>query len=285
MTGPWIRKWLGIHPARSLPPIAKRTFADWYGSRDAKNSSQTERTVILFCDEFTNYLEPSVGIAATELLEHLGYHVRWLPHPESGRASLSKGLVRQAQELAEANVRLFQKHVNEDSPLVGLEPSALLTFRDEYPDLVNGSLRPAANSISRHTYLIDEFLAQLIMQNELTADLFTRTEAKVLVHGHCHQKALSSLAATFQILNLPSNYQVEMLKTGCCGMAGSFGMESEHYDLSMQIGELILFPAIRDAPNAMIAAPGISCRHQILDGTGRMAKHPVELLRDALNSD
>ena len=284
LMAPLLKKWLGIHANRTLPTLPKRTFEQWYRRHRLDREADGDRQeVLLYCDEFINYLDPDVGIATTELLEHFGYRVLWSPHPESGRASLSKGLVRNAKRVAEENIRFFQDKVGENRPLVGLEPSAILTFRDEYPDLVDKSLREAALEISRHTYLIDEFLAYLKQRDVMTAGHFSRTPAKVLVHGHCHQKALSSVAATYQILSLPENFEVQVLKTGCCGMAGSFGMETEHFELSMQIGELILFPALRDAEaDVQVAAPGISCRHQIFDGVGRIAEHPVQILRRAL---
>ena len=290
ITGTMIKKWLGVHPKRSLPKIAKHSFAHWFQNRSGTTDLANQRgEVVLFCDEFINLLEPSVGIAATELLEHFGFRVNWMPHPESARAALSKGLVRQAKRIAEQNVRFFENQVNQETPLIGLEPSAILTFRDEYPELVSDELQESAKKISDCTFLIDEFLAKLKIDGVLDSDYFHDQPAKIQLHGHCHQKALSSVAASYQILSLPRNYEVEVLKTGCCGMAGSFGMEVEHYDLSMQIGELVLFPALRanqvsGSKNEMIAAPGISCRHQILDGVGLIARHPVELLRDALRS-
>ena len=202
---------------------------------------------------------------------------------DSGRAHLSKGLVRAARDLAARNVELLADVVSAAEPLVGVEPSAILSFRDEYPDLVPEPLAAAATALAANTLLVDEFLAREADRGRITADAFTDAPARILLHGHCHQKALSSLAPTAAILALPRNFSVQTIPSGCCGMAGSFGYEAEHFDVSMAIGELVLFPAVRAAdPDVQIAAPGTSCRHQIADGTGRHALHPVEILHAAL---
>jgi Fe-S oxidoreductase len=173
--------------------------------------------------------------------------------------------------------------ITDDAPLIGIEPSAILGFRDEYPDLVPEPMASAAKRLASRTFLIDEFLAREASRGRITADSFTDQPRQIKLHGHCHQKALSSLAATVQALSLPRSFSVETIPSGCCGMAGSFGYEREHFELSMQIGELVLFPAVRGAADdVIIAAPGTSCRHQIKDGTGRTALHPVEILHAAL---
>ena len=173
--------------------------------------------------------------------------------------------------------------VTADEPLVGVEPSAILSFRDEYPDLVPDPLVARARSLAGNTLLLDEFLARAATAGRIGADAFTDEPRRVLVHGHCHQKALSAVEHTVTALSLPRNYAVEVIPSGCCGMAGSFGYEREHYDVSMRIGELVLFPAVRAAAaDAILAAPGTSCRHQILDGTDRRALHPAEILHAAL---
>lgn len=164
-----------------------------------------------------------------------------------------------------------------------MEPSAILSFRDEYPRIVSPDLVPAAKKLKFHVKLIDEFLGQEVAAGNIKAESFTAQPQKIKLHGHCHQKALSSLNWTQKLLSLPVNYLVETIPSGCCGMAGSFGYEAEHFDVSQQIGELVLFPAVRNAEaETIIAAPGTSCRHQIADGTGRKAKHPVEILWEAL---
>jgi Fe-S oxidoreductase len=178
---------------------------------------------------------------------------------------------------------MLASRVNSDRPLIGIEPSALLSFRDEYPVLVSPEFRGDARRLAENCLLIDEWIDRLIREDQINSGAFTDQTQKIRLHGHCHQKALSSLAATVRMLQLPKNYSVKLIPSGCCGMAGSFGYEAEHYDLSMQIGELVLFPAIRsEADSAIIAAGGTSCRHQIFDGTGRDALHPVQILRQAL---
>ena len=241
-------------------------------------------TVLLFCDEFTNYNDVEVGQKATLLLERLGYTVSIPYHVESGRTYLSKGLVKDAQEIAISNVLALRELVSEETPLVGLEPSAILTFRDEYPDLVPPELKADARRIAQHTFLFEEWLALEVQAGRVSSASFTTETRTVKIHGHCHQKAISTMEPVKQVLGLPKNYTVELIPSGCCGMAGAFGYEAEHYDLSMQIGELVLLPAVRQAaPDVLISAAGTSCRHQIKDGTGRKAQHPAEILFNALS--
>jgi Fe-S oxidoreductase len=167
--------------------------------------------------------------------------------------------------------------------LIGIEPSAILTFRDEYPDLADDDNLAAARELYPNVHLVDEFIAREIEKGNIPRELFTREEKLVKLHGHCQQKALSSVDLSAKLLSLPENYRVEIIPSGCCGMAGSFGYEKEHYQISMQIGELVLFPTVRSQrEDVIIAAPGTSCRHQIKDGTGRKALHPVEVLYEAL---
>ncbi len=291
---------VGFHPNRSMPELGKITLRKWFSSRSAEPSGVTDtlppdgsallapdsrpagRSLLLFCDEFTNYNDVAVGQKATQLLERLGYTVTIPSHVESGRTYLSKGLVKDAQRLAIRNVTLLKDIVSEDSPLIGLEPSAILTFRDEYPDLVPAALKEDALRLAKNVFLFEEWLAREADAGRIDRTVFTTDAQVVKVHGHCHQKALSSMVPVKKVLSLPRNYTVQLIPSGCCGMAGSFGYETEHYDLSMQIGELVLFPAVRQAEEAIISAAGTSCRHQIKDGTGRQAKHPAEILFDAL---
>ncbi|MCK8492718.1 FAD-binding protein [Spirosoma sp. RP8] len=272
---------VGFHPDRTMPELSKTTLKKWFDGRK-KTPSQSAPRVLLFADEFTNYNDVEVGQKTVQLLERLGYEVIIPDHAESGRTYLSKGLVDDAQKIAVRNVTLLKDRVTEETPLVGLEPSAILTFRDEYPDLVPTELKADAQRIAKHTYLFEEWLAQEIENKRIDRKLFTTETRQVKIHGHCHQKALSSMVPVKKALSLPLNYQVQLIPSGCCGMAGSFGYEAEHYDLSMQIGELVLFPAVRQANEAIISAAGTSCRHQIKDGTGRKAQHPAEILFDAL---
>ncbi|MDP2687085.1 MAG: FAD-binding oxidoreductase, partial [Aequorivita sp.] len=200
---------------------------------------------------------------------------------DSGRALLSKGFLEEAKREANKNIAFLKEKVAENAPLIGIEPSAILSFRDEYLRLADDKL--AAENISNNTFLIEEFLASEIQKGTITAEQFTTQEKQIKIHSHCHQKSLSNQKVTFDILNLPENYKPTIISSGCCGMAGSFGYEREHYDISIKIGELKLFPSIRkSSEETIIAANGTSCRHQILDGTGRAALHPVTILKNAL---
>lgn len=271
---------VGFHPDRTMPLLAKQTLWSWLKGRQ---SIQSVKSVYLFVDEFTNFNDAAVGRKAVLLLEALGYEVRSLSHPISGRSFLSKGMLDEARQLAQANVELWSGLVNEDIPLVGIEPSAILTFRDEYPDLVSDAWLEKANELSKHVLLLEEFIAREADAKRIDRKLFA-TEKKLLkLHGHCQQKSMSSLVAAKKALSLPENFEVQLIPSGCCGMAGSFGYEQEHYDLSMQIGELVLFPTVRSQPAEVeIVASGTSCRHQIHDGTQRHAKHTAEILYEAL---
>lgn len=245
--------------------------------------NQKPGTVYLFCDEFTNYNDTEIGIKAITLLQKLGYEVIIPKHIESGRAWLSKGLLRAAKKIANTNIDLLKNVVSAETPLIGIEPSAILTFRDEYIDLATDDNWEAAKTLSKNVFLIDEFIAAEIAKGHISKEQFTKEKKLIKLHGHCQQKALSSVTPSVELLSLPENYTVETIPSGCCGMAGSFGYEKEHYELSMKVGELVLFPAVRhSAEDVIIAAPGTSCRHQVKDGTGRHALHPVEVLYNAL---
>ena len=175
----------------------------------------------------------------------------------------------------------FQNKISKETPLIGIEPSAILTFKDEYLKLADD--KTAAENISKHTYLIEEFIQKEIEIGNIKAEQFTLESKEIKFHGHCHQKALSNQSSSFAVLNLPKNYKVTIMASGCCGMAGSFGYEKEHYEVSMAIGEQTLFPAIRNTSDeTIISANGTSCRHQIKDGTQREALHPITILRQAL---
>jgi FAD/FMN-containing dehydrogenase/Fe-S oxidoreductase len=285
---PWIRKAfnrvVGFHPERTLPKVNRMTLRRWFKSHaPLRPSGARNGRVHLFCDEFTNYNDLDAGIATVELLELLGYEVVIPTHVESGRASLSKGLIRRAKSFAEENVRRLAPVVSESEPLVGIEPSAILGFRDEYPVLVDPSLRKSARALAPHCLMLDEFVAREADAGRISGDLFTDRPQTIHLHGHCHQKATASLDPTIRMLTLPKKFSVKIIPSGCCGMAGSFGYEAEHYDVSMKVGELVLFPAVRNADaDALVAAPGTSCRHQIHDGTKRKALHPAEILRAAV---
>ena len=273
----------GFAPARSMPILSKQNLKKWYLKNSKEKSKKEKGKVYLFCDEFTNYNDTETGIKAILLLEKLGYEVVIPEHEESGRAWLSKGLLREAKKIANKNIQLLKGLVNKENPLIGIEPSAILTFRDEYVDLADDEQFAAAKELSKNVFLIDEFIASEIKLGRIDKNLFTKESRLIKLHGHCQQKALSSVSHSVTMLTIPENYRVETIPSGCCGMAGSFGYEKEHYSLSMQIGELVLLPAVRQQPDEiLIAAPGTSCRHQIKDGTGKKAYHPVEILYDAL---
>ncbi len=293
-------KWVsGFAVERSMPVLYKITLRKWMKKRTFLPNRQVAsgepacrtgrwrvgggKKVYLFCDEFTNYNDTEIGIKAILLLEKLGYEVIIPKHEESGRAWLSKGLIRAAKKIAEKNIDLLSPLISDSTPLIGIEPSAILTFRDEYIDLADDSRLEQAKSLSKNVFTVDEFIAAEIERGHITSEAFTKESKQVILHGHCQQKSLSSVAPTVKLLSLPENYKVSTIPSGCCGMAGSFGYEKEHYDLSMRIAELVLLPAVRKMePGTIIAAPGTSCRHQIKDGSGRKALHPVEILFDAL---
>ncbi len=279
-----IKHLAGFAPQRSLPTLHTTTLATWHAKHaNPPSLAYPNGRVHLFCDEFTNYSDTPVGIKAVQLLNKLGYEVVIPEHVESGRAHFSKGLVRDAQKFAIRNVELLKDVVTTGAPLIGLEPSAILGFRDEYPDLVPDHLLAAAQALAKNALLIDEFIAREADAGRINRAAFKSGTRTIKLHGHCHQKALSSLNPTVKMLELPAGHKVSLIPSGCCGMAGSFGYEAEHFALSQQIGELVLFPAVRAATeDALIAAPGTSCRHQIKDATGRIALHPVEILHAAL---
>ena len=276
-----IKKVMGIASQRSLPPLSRISLRKW-ARHYAQQVKRDVPYVYLFCDEFTNRLESHIGIKSIKLLNALGYQVKILKHSESGRAAISKGLLEVAVKHAERNVEVFTEVVSSDHPLIGIEPSAILTFVDEYPRLVGTQLAKAAKNLAKHTLTIDEFIYRKSEVNEINPEIFTHEKKSIIYHGHCHHKALANSSHTAWMMNLPQNYSVESIPSGCCGMAGSFGYEKDKYHISNQIGELVLMPAIRKNPNATIAASGTSCRHQIWDATGRKAYHPVEILYDAL---
>lgn len=277
-----IKRIVGFGVKRSMPTLYKTTLLKWYNKRK-KTINPGARKVHLFCDEFTNFNDTAIGIKAILLLEKLGYEVIIPKHEESGRAWLSKGLIRDAKKIANKNINLLKDIVTTEAPLLGIEPSAILTFRDEYIDLADDEQLEAAKSLAKNVFLVDEFIAAEMEKGNIDRSLFTSEKRLIKLHGHCQQKSISSVAPSVAMMSFPANYTVETIPSGCCGMAGSFGYEKEHYDLSMKIGELVLLPAVRDqAADTIIAAPGTSCRHQIKDGTGKKALHTIEVLYDAL---
>lgn len=275
---------LGVAKERALPTVYRYSLRKWFKKEGHKTQpAKPQAEVFFFADEFTDLNDVAIGKKAILLLQRLGYKVDIPPHVDSGRAQLSKGLLTDAKALAIRNVELLSGLVTKEKPMVGVEPSAILGFRDEFPRLVTPALREAAKALGNHALYFDEFIAREVKAGRITKKAFSDQPRNVKLHGHCHQKALSSVQDSVTALSLPENYKVTQIPSGCCGMAGSFGYEKEHYKVSQQVGELVLFPAVRSANGQdIVAAPGTSCRHQIVEGTGRRALHPAEVLFDAL---
>jgi len=276
ITGGIAKATLGIAQKRSIPKLNV-----YKKSAFAKAVKSHKKKVIVYIDEFSQYLDGNIANDTLELLKRLGYDVEVITGVESGRSFISKGFLDQAKVLANKNTLFFNSNIGQSVPIVGIEPSAILTFRDEYLRLSDNV--EVAKKVAKRSFLIDEFLHNEMKAGVITSDQFSKEEKTLKIHGHCHQKALSSVSDTFSILNLPVNYKPTIIPSGCCGMAGSFGYEKEHYEVSMQIGEQTLFPAVRKAhKETVIVANGTSCRHQIKDGTGVSALHPVTILKNAL---
>lgn len=281
VTSSLIKSVLNVAPERSLPLLNSQTFRTWFSKRSIGQEGKNG-FVYFFVDEFTNFNDLEVGQKAVLLLSKLGYGIRMAEHEVSGRTYISKGMLDEAKVCAEKNIRVFESLVSESTPLIGVEPSAILTFRDEYPKLLRNEAQSKARALSANCLTIEEFLLKASKSIDLS-DCFNSDQKNVKVHVHCHQKALSNKHASQDILSLPKNYTAEIIDSACCGMAGSFGYEKEHYDVSMQMGKLKLFPAVNSSSKeTLIAASGTSCRHQIKDGTNREAQHPIEILFDAL---
>lgn len=277
-----IKKVLKVAQKRKLPLLSSVTLKKWYDENYqwlARELIRPIKTIYLFADEFINFNDAEVGIKAIRLLTRLGYKVIIPEHTESGRAFISKGLLKEAAECSDKNFEFLHDLISERSPLIGLEPSAILTFRDEFPRLVKKEYREKARTMKNHIFTFEEFLAKEIESENIIPESFKSDKIQILVHNHCHAKALSDQKFTAKIFSLLRNAEVQTIASGCCGMAGSFGYEKEHYNVSMKIGELVVFPEVRKAaPNTVISAHGFSCRHQIQDGTQKKALHPVEIL-------
>ena len=314
LTSSILKKIVGFAPERAIPQIAKNREArkvirdSSLVVRNARSEKRATRSLFLFQDEFTRYEEPELIATFIRLMKRLGYEVVIPQHVESGRAAISKGCLNAAKRYAEKNVRLLSGLVSAEMPLVGIEPSCILTFRDEYPELVRPEWREAAKELAKNTYLFDEFLMREVEAGHIKPEQFRDLHVDIWLHGHCHQKSLVGVEKSAALLSLPPNARVHVIPSGCCGMAGSFGYEKAHYQTSLAIGEMVLFPAVRKAmshenreprterrqgnavstavgartdnrePMTLIAAPGISCRTQIKDGTGYSAHHPIEIL-------
>lgn len=271
---------VGIHKNRPLPEFARQTFPDWFRSHTPLGDGHNGE-VVLFNDTFMNFNTPEVGIAAVELLELAGFRVALANAGCCGRPMISKGMLAKAKEQARHNVDRLYRWAARGTPIIGCEPSCLLTLKDEYPDLLQDD---KSKAVADNSLLIDGFLANLHEEGRLELE-YADDQRSILFHGHCHQKALLGTEASIKALSMPPGYNVELVNAGCCGMAGAFGYEKEHYDLSMAVGEDRLFPAVREKGEEWeVAVTGISCRQQIEHGTGRRARHLVEVLRDAIKT-
>src|SRR6266850_1135110 len=285
LTNPTIRRaidrFVGIDARRKLPLFAPHTFESWFAKRNRSPIRDTRPQisngkVVFFHDTFINYNYPDIGKATVQLLEAAGYEVRLAERKCCGRPMISKGLAEAARENADFNVRELYSFVKDGYSIVGCEPSCILTFRDEYPDLVKN---PYATEVAKASFLLEEFIVKEKQAGRWKLE-FKRQQAKALIHGHCHEKALIGSRYLKEALALA--YPVEEIDSGCCGMAGSFGYEKEHYDVSIAIGRRRLFPAVEKNPEAIVVAPGISCRQQVEHATGRRPLHPAEALVKAL---
>lgn len=286
-----IKKIVRFSVKRNIPKLSRYSMRKLVEMENEKHpeiyKSIVKRTVYLFADEFTNMQEAELGLTFAKLLMKLGYRVEIPQHVESGRAAISKGCLKLAKQYAEENVRLLQHHIHDEVPLVGIEPSCILSFRDEYPDLVEPVMREDAKKLGKSCLLFDEFIVREFKAGRIKRDVFMELDADIYLHGHCHQKSLIGVGKCAEMLRLIPGIKVNVIPSGCCGMAGSFGYEKEHYETSLAIGEMALFPAVRKATEdkkkkVIVAAPGTSCRQQILDGTGVKALHPIEIMYNCL---
>ena len=281
-----IKKVISFSSERQIPSLSRYSMRKLVAKEQAQyRIARPKKKVYLFADEFTNLQEAELGLTFAKLMMQLGYKVEIPKHVESGRAAVSKGCLKYAKRFAVKNVQLLKDKVSESHPLIGIEPSCILSFRDEYPDLVPAEMRQEALVLGKNCLLYDEFLMKEIAEGNISTDYFENAKMEIWLHGHCHQKALVGVDKTAKVLDtLLAGAKVNVIPSGCCGMAGSFGYEKEHYKTSLEIGEMVLFPAVRKAVEeandmpAIVAAPGTSCRQQILDGTGVKAVHPIEIL-------
>jgi FAD/FMN-containing dehydrogenase/Fe-S oxidoreductase len=276
----WLMEMIaGIDRRRSLPRYHRGHFRKWFARHRPPQDAGSRPRVVLLDDCFTTFNEPQIGKAAVRILEAAGCQVE-LAGICCGRALISKGFLPQARELAYQAIPRLAQHAADGSPILGLEPSCLLTLVDEWPDLAP---EPSVRRIADAAFLADHWLADQFKAGKLKLDLNER-KGKVLLHGHCHQKALRGAGGSAAALNLIQGLEVATLDAGCCGMAGSFGYEAEHFDISEKIANLELLPALRAEPDALVAATGTSCRHQMHDLAGRTARHPLEIIAESLKS-
>ena len=283
----FIKAFMGFSQQRSLPAVQFTSLESWFNRYQKRIPQEHFKHgfVYFFADEFTNFNEVDLGKKAIGLLNELGFGVKIPNGLSSGRSYLSKGMLIEARQIARKNLEILQDLISDEHPLIGIEPSAILTFRDEIPDLVGSDYRELAEKIKPNCLLIDEFIAHNIDAKLISKESFTGMPQKILLHGHCHQKAIAGLVATRKALSFPENFEVELLPTGCCGMAGSFGYEKKHYSLSQKIANLVLFPRIVQRKETItVASNGTSCRHQLKDGIEKQGFHTAEILYNALSN-
>ena len=287
---PWLAKlgerFLGISARRKLPEPAAAPYVE---PAQTTRAEHDERTVILFVDTFANHFDPEIAQAAHQVLSAAGYSVSTLRPDASdeeparalccGRTYLSLGQVEEARREAHRMQIALRPALAAGTPIVGLEPSCILSLRDDHLKL---GLGPEAEALAKQVYLFEEFIAREHDRKRLQLELKPLPPGKTLVHGHCHQKAVGAMKSLRKVLRMIPEFDFEFIEASCCGMAGSFGLEAEHADISMKMAELDLLPALRAAPDAAILANGFSCRHQIREGVERNAQHVALLLRDAL---
>ena len=282
------KKMVSFSTDRQIPRLSRYSMRKLVALENCKyKEDSSKRKIYLFADEFTNHQEANLGLTFAKLLLKLGYAVEIPKHVESGRASFSKGCLKLAKKYAIKNVEMPSNLISDKTPLVGLEPSCILSFRDEYPDIVPSEMRDTAKKLAKNCLLFDEFIMREVEAGHISSDAFKTVEAEIYLHGHCHQKSLIGVGKCVEMLKLIPGLNVNVIPGGCCGMAGSFGYEKEHYEISKAIGEMVLFPSVRRATEdkqkqVIVAAPGTSCRQHIFDGTGINVLHPISILYDAL---
>ncbi len=282
-----IKKIVRFSADRQIPTLSRYSMRKLVAQENKKAGNTAGRKVYLFADEFTNHQEAELGLTFAKLLMKLGYSVEIPKHVESGRAAFSKGCLKLAKKYATKNVQMLSDIITDETPLVGIEPSCILSFRDEYPDIIPAEMRDTARKLSKNCLLFDEFIMREVSAEHVSQDAFKSIDAEIFLHGHCHQKSLIGVGKCAEMLRLIPGVKMNVIPSGCCGMAGSFGYEKEHYETSLAIGEMVLFPAVRKATEdkkkkVIVAAPGTSCRQQILDGTGVRAMHPIEIMYNCL---
>lgn len=279
--GPYVstllKKVLQFAPQRPLPRLGKITLRH-YAKHCPAPKHKNRGKIFLFADEFTNYIDVKIGVAAIELLHKLGYMVEIPRHKESGRTYISKGLLKKAKKTARYNVAALQPFISNETPLIGVEPSTILSFRDEYPDLLPED-RSTVEALGKNCLLIHEFLLREWNAGILSEQDFTPTPCTILLHPHCQSKAIAGITSVIDLFSHFKGVDIKITDEGCCGMAGAFGYEKKHYRLSRSIGEMQLFPVVRAAKDSdIICAEGTSCRSHIHHFTGKEVLHPVEIL-------